>query len=596
MLSMPRPADWKRSHRGLSTIIGGMFMVIIMASALSVTAWSLREQDRVGQALTDKASSDLGRLNEKISISDVRISGNRLNVTVSNGGSAATLTSIYVVNKTASPNQQYRYDLGNIPIDGRNSVSNVGQSLPFIAKSNTEYSVKIVTAGGNTATTNIGSLAKTAMKLSMFVIPPTISPGANVTMLMSVTNNSTDSIITDPISARLTYTTACTPTQTYGCSVQFMEASGNGTSIARGSTAFFKWVYAITAPDNTSFNFVGSIVNGNAGNTVSGSVTVKLLDSARSGSSITTDVLSLKYLNNVGISLIAPGPFGTQGSSSQAVWGVIVSNPTSQTLGVSRVSISLSSPPASSGDNMVTATCPFTPIQPPSGTWSCPATNIVQWKAASGTTVDIQGFQSAAFIVAIPTGNIQSSEIPSAIITATAFTTYGQFSKSGYSTNMSKTGSAMANVYVSANVNSTTLSDIQGYRNAIPSGSTQTFKVVLTDFESSSTYKINSGARVIINLPPGWTNISICPTCYGGFSQPTITPFTDGSSQIKATRYSDITGSGTTTAGTITFTVTVPTVTAKRIYTMTLATDGTINSPSGFNLGAISEFPLQVDP
>ena len=154
----------------------------------------------------------------------------------------------------------------------------------------------------------------------------------------------------------------------------------------------------------------------------------------------------------------------------------------------------------------------------------------------------------------------------------------------------------MANVYVSANANSTTLSDIQGYRNAIPSGSTQTFKVILTDFESSTTYKINSGSRVIINLPPGWTNISICQTCYGGFNQPTITPFSDGSSQIKATRYSDITGTGATTAGTITFTTTVPTVTAQRIYIMTLATDGTINSPAGFNLGAISEFPLQVDP
>src|SRR6476469_4415135 len=99
-------------------------MVIIMASALSVTAWSMREQDRVNQALTEKASSDLGKFNEKIGISDVRVS-NKLNVTVINsGGASATLASIYLVNKTASPNQQYRYDLGNIAVDGRNSVSN----------------------------------------------------------------------------------------------------------------------------------------------------------------------------------------------------------------------------------------------------------------------------------------------------------------------------------------------------------------------------------------------------------------------------------------------------------------------------------------
>ena len=592
------PFGKKRSRRGLSTVVGGVFMVIVMVSALSITAWSFREQDRVSLALTEKASSDLGSLNEKISISDVRVSSDsKLNVTVSNsGGTSAMLASIYIVNKTASPNQQYRYDLGSIAVDGRNSVSNIGQALSFKAKSNTEYSVKIVTMGGNTASTIIGSLSSTSMKMSMFVIPPTISPGSNVTILMYVTNNSTNSIITDPVSTSLSYTTACIPNQTYSCSMQLKEAGGNGTRIAAGSTGFFKWIYSITAPDNTSFTFVGSIVNGRPGNTATGAVTVKLLDSSRSTSSTTTDVLSLKYLNNVGISLLAPGPFGTQNSGSQAVWGVVLSNPTSQTLGVSRLSISLSSPPASSGDNMVTSGCAFTAVQPATGTWSCPATNVIQWKAPSGSTVDISGFHSAAFIVTLPTGNIQSSEIPSALITATAFTTYGQFSKSGYSTNISKTGSTMANIYVSNNVNSTTVSDIQAYRNSIPSGSTQTFNVVLADFEPTSSYKINSGSRVIINLPPGWTNINICSTCYGGFNQPTITSFNDGSSQIKATRYSDITGTGSTTAGTIRFTVTVPTVQDKRIYTMTLATDGTVNSPSGFSLGTISEFPLQVDP
>ena len=597
ILTLPRPTSRKRSQRGLSTIVGGVFMVIVLAGALSVTAWSLREQDRVTVSLIDKANSDLDKFNEKISISDIGVSGNRLNVTVSNnGGAAASLASIYIVNKTASPNQQYRYDLGNIAVDGRNSVSNIGQSLPFSAESNKDYSVKLVTTNGNTATMNIGALSNTAMKLSLFVIPPTLSPGANVTVLMSVTNNDTSSVITDPIFVSLSHTDSCSSTQTYACSVQLKEAEGNGTRIARGSTTFFKWIYTITAPDNSSFTFVGSIVNGKTGNSALGKVTVKLLDANRASSSFTTDVLSLKYMNNVGISLMAPGPFGTQSSSHQAVWGVVVSNPTSQILGVSRLSISLSSPPASSGDNMITASCSFTAIQPSIGTWSCPATNVVQWKAPSSSTVDIAGFESAAFIVAVPTGNIQSTEIPSTIITATAFTTYGQFSKTGYSTNMSKAGSAMANVYVSSNVNSTTLSSIQGYRNAIPSGSTQTFNIVLVDFEPTITYKINSGARVIINLPPGWTNINICSTCYGGFNQPTVTTFSDGSSQIKATRYSDITGVGTTTTGTIKFTVAVPIVTDKRIYTMTLATDGTVNSPAGFNLGAVSEFPLQVSP
>src|SRR5438105_6603155 len=302
-----------RRRRGLSAVIGGIFMVLLMIGAVNLTVWTMQQQDQVTQTLITKAASNLNKLNERISIADVGYAKNKLNVTVTNsGGSVAKLASIYIINQTSSTASQYRYELGNVNLAGTASVTNIGQSLAFSTKNDTNYSVKIVTAAGNSAITNIASLSNTAMKITMFAIPSTIAPGANATVLMAVTNNNTGFMIANPISAKMSYSTSCVSSSSYTCSIQLLKTEGNATKIAAGGTVFFKWVYSITAPDNTPYTFTGSIINGKSGNTATVTVTVRLLDSGKSQTSTTTDVLSLKFLNNVGISLMVPGPFGTQ--------------------------------------------------------------------------------------------------------------------------------------------------------------------------------------------------------------------------------------------------------------------------------------------
>lgn len=590
----------RKQRRGLSSVVGAVFMVLVMLGALNAILLAMRQQDTVTQAVIDKSNSSANRLNEQISISDVSVtSSNKLNMTVSNsGGAAAKLASIYIINETAPTKQQYRYDLNNV-VDGRNAVSKIGNTLAFTAKSNTNYSIKIVTEAGNVAVTNIGSLSTTSMGLSMFVIPPTTAPGANVTILMAVANNNTDINIPYTVSAKMAYSTTCTPTALYSCSVQLMKTEGNGTKISKGSVAFFKWIYKITAPDNTPFTFTGSLVGGKPGNSATATVTVKLLDSGRSATSAGSDFLSLKFLNNVGISLITPGPFGTAGGGNYGVWGLVVSNPTSQSFSVSRIAISLVSPATISSDDMIPSGCSVTGLLPANGTWNCAASNTLQWKGTAGS-INVPAYSSRAFIANVTTGSLNSGEIPAAIVTGTAFTTYGEFTKSGYATNLAKTvagqGSAIANVFFSKQTlsNSTLGTDILGYLENVKAGSIRKFNVTLTDYEKTAGAKINSGAQIIVNLPPDWVVQSF--TSYGGFSTPQLLNFTDHSSVIKATRTSDITGQGSTKAGTIAFNVLVPTITDTRIYIITVTTDGQINTPAGFNLSAITEFPIQVIP
>lgn len=579
-------------------------MVLVMIGALNVILLAMRQQDSVTQAVIDRTNSGLNQLNEKIQIKDVRVvaANNRLNLTVANnGGTVAELTAMYIVNETASPKQQYKYDLTNT-VDGRSSVKGIGTTIPFTVKDLTNYSIRIVTKSGNTATMNIGSVATNTFQLVMFAIPPTLAPGGgNATIMMSITNNNTDTAFPKGIKAYLTYSGACTPTSLYPCTVtpQYTGFTGNNTIIPPGSSAMYKWVYNINSPDNTVYTFTGHIYQGVASNTATAAITLKLLDSNRASSSGTTDVLSLKFLSNVGLSLINPGPFGTE-STARAGWGVVVSNPTGANFTVSRVTIAVTNPTGGSDKAIANTNCGLTQVEPTSG-WTCPVDNVLQW---SGSPITVAAYQSKAFIAAVPTGSTASGDIPAWLITANAYTSYGEYAKTGYSMNTLKNGGPMANVYFSKTSSSSSplQTDIIGAKNSVPSNTVIRLNVSLTDFETGVTSKINNGAKIVINLPPQWSvvgnTVDTCPsfTC-------TVTPFSDSSVQITATRTADINGcisscgaSGARPSGTISFQARTPTVQNNWIYILSATSDGTITGSGGVtnNLAAISEFAVEV--
>ena len=104
----------KHQRKGLSSVVGAVFMVLVMIGALNVILLAMRQQDSVTQTLIDKSSASLSRLNEQISIADTRVtSSNKLNMTVINSGAAAAkLASIYIDFGNCNgkiPGVSYRY-------------------------------------------------------------------------------------------------------------------------------------------------------------------------------------------------------------------------------------------------------------------------------------------------------------------------------------------------------------------------------------------------------------------------------------------------------------------------------------------------------
>lgn len=588
--------------RGLSTVIGAVFMIIVIIGALNVTLWMLQQQDRVAQAMVEKTNGNLDRLNEKIEISNVRIDGSKLNMTVTNdGGQPAKLKSLYVVDETAVPKQQYRYDL-DIPVDGRASAKNVGQGVAFTASTMSLYSVKLITEAGNTASSVITPVSEVALPMSLYVIPPTVTPGHNVTLLYTVTNDLTDSHIAADVTPQISYSMGCSPGP--GCQLT-QYVSPTSTTIVSGTTALFKWVFKVDAPDNTSVTFNATIAGAKPGNYVIEKARAKLVEASETSfySESTTTIIYSALAQKPELFLIVPSPFGEDPSDGKGLWGVMVVNPTDAPIEVSRVIMSAGPVITDRTERIIDnngTPCPRTAINPTSASeWNCPEENMIQWKDIASPEV-VPARSVIPFLAKYEPGSLGGGgDDPAFLISASVFTSMGQFTKSGYSTGMRNAEEAIGNVYLTdTTVESTALQSnhMFGSVTGVGSGSEFTMHVAMADL-SRNTNGIEAGSKLIVNVPKGFTVEQSDILSWTGFDDtPTVTTFTDGSSQIQATLTSDLGTSTSEEAKILKFRGDAPSVSEKKIYIFFTLVHGQTTSGSNLSVGAVGEFPMQIVP
>lgn len=578
-------AKTRQQRRGLSTVVGAVFMILVIVGAINVMLWTMQQQDRVTETIIEKTNSNLNKLNEDIDISDIRVTSNKkLNMTVTNsGGAAATLKSIYVVNETST--EQFRYDV-DLAVDGRESV--YIDTLPLNVKDNTDYSIKVITESGKIATTSITPLSSVSLPMALYIIPPTFTPGENVTVLYTVTNNLTDSQLAGPVDLKLSYTVDCSPLGTQNCNViRQVQPPSNITTIAKGDTALFKWVFEVQIPDENYIRFNASLANARQGNYVRENGLSKLVDASKT--SFTSEIIvSSTLIQKPEIFVIVPSPFGH--SNDRALWGIVVANPTTGTMEVSRVVVSLySTKPTGGGSTEMIDdnSCSFSMIYPTSG-WTCPHSNMFEWKNIA-TPVQIPGLEAASFLARVMPGDLVDPE-PAFMISVAVFTNMGQFTKTGYSSGMSNSDTSVGNVY---------LTDAGGTafrgNQTMTAGQPVTLRVAIADLDTSTSTRIQSSAKLVVNVPRGFTNVNAAQG-QAGFGTITKNEYTDGTTQIVAP-LNELLGDTSAEVNVLTITATAPTAPdppEKRMYIMYVLIDG--ETTTNFSAGALAELALVVKP
>ena len=238
--------------------------------------------------------------------------------------------------------------------------------------------------------------------------------------------------------------------------------------------------------------------------------------------------------------------------------------------------------------------CTFNPVSPvigPDPDWSCPSENALMWQDNQNPVI-IPANSTRAFLTKVepgkPSGNIGLESI---LVQGSVFTTLGSFGKSGYQSTMSSDPTSIVNVYLSDMIDSRSSTQIQSVRTGIIPNSVQTFNIVLSDMDLSGTTTINSGAKLIINVPKGWTEVSVISDT-GFVGTPSVTQFGDNSNQIVGIT-SGMLGDGTTDSNTITFSARAPNIVSDRLYVMYVLAQGITSN--GFSIGPLAEIVLEVD-
>jgi len=177
-----------RKRRGLSTVVGAVFFIIVVTTTITYVSYSMNAIGDFAQSVIVLESENINRGNERIEISSVTIDGGKFNITVVNTGSlAANLTRLWVTNENLSPPTHEKGNLNQIVNTGK-SVYNIGQNLGISASTTDAYTLKVVTGRGNFASHQVFNNPETLIKL--------ISPGGVLPIkLFTVTgvyvNNST---------------------------------------------------------------------------------------------------------------------------------------------------------------------------------------------------------------------------------------------------------------------------------------------------------------------------------------------------------------------------------------------------------------------
>jgi hypothetical protein len=370
-----------------------------------------------------------------------------------------------------------------------------------------------------------------------------------------------------------------------------LKSAPSSVVIYKGATTLIKEVYKVNGPPNTIATFNASYTGAKQGNYVIEKGTVIVVTLSQN---LVTGIATKPDMY-----LILPGPFGK--STQQGLWGTVVVNPTNSPMKVSRVLMTAFTGSHTGATKVVQVGCTNTALVPSTASeWSCPHDNQIMWRDLS-TPETLQPGETKTFLVRVqPTSLPPGEEEPGATVAATVYTDIGVFTNTGYTVGMTEISQPLGNVYLTNTIDTGTgptgalnNANMLGHLNNIPPGVTQTFHVAIADLDTSSTTHINTGHRLIINVPPGFGNVTV--TYSANFNTPTVTTRADGITQIIGVRSGNTGDAAAGEVHIIRFTAVTPSPAVDTTYLMFAFVDGVTNSSPAFSAGALAEIALQVN-
>ncbi|QLH04556.1 hypothetical protein C5F49_03910 [Nitrosopumilus oxyclinae] len=583
-----------KNRRGLSSVVGALFFTVLMIAGFSVLSLALDAQTDI--VTTQRIVSDLEikKQQEQFGLIVSTDANNFLDVGVNNfGQNPVEISSIWITNKTLPTQPVNRYDVNYddafVPSGFTSNVVE-NQILQMIPDT---YDIKVISSFGTIKVTELTvgtGPSSSGLRAELVTDPPDVIIGQNVTIAMVVTNTG-NSLIKNVEPDTLSFVGTGS-----GSVVASSSHTPPSVDLDSGASVMFTWDYQVTGASSDLLTF-SAVARGDdvipddvSSNVVSDVSILRLPTDGGSGEN-DPDIINEELLARPKLFLTIPS---SQGDSGQkALWGVNIANPVNAPMEVTKLSLTAFSPGANNNDKLFASNCQAENIFP-TGTndWDCPSENIIMWQDFTNP-VTIPPNSTESFLVKVLPGSIAGQNIlESIVVQASVFTNVGSFGKSGYQSTMYDGADVIGNVYLSDTVNSVLSTDIQSSRVGIIPNSVETFNIVFADLDTDDNTFIDSGGKLIINIPKEWTDVTILGGTSGFVSTPSVTVFGDGSTQIIGITSSNL-GTSSNVADTIQFSARAPNITNDQMYVMYVLAQG--QTDNNFSVGPLSEIVLQVD-
>jgi hypothetical protein len=583
-----------KNRRGLSSVVGALFFTVLMIAGFSVLSLALDAQTDI--VTTQRIVSDLEikKQQEQFGLIVSTDANNFLDVSINNfGQNPVEISSVWITNKTLSNQPVTRfnvnYDDAFIPSGFTSNVVE-NQILQMIPDT---YDIKVISSFGTIRVTELTvgtGPSSSGLRAELVTDPPDVIIGQNVTIAMVVTNTG-NSLIENVEPDSLSFVGTGS-----GSVIASSSHTPSSIDLDSGASVMFTWDYQVTggSSDLLTFSAVArgdDVIPDDVSSNVVSDVSILRLPTDGGSSENDPDIINEELLARPKLFLTIPSPQGDSGQ--KALWGVNIANPVNAPMEVTKLSLTAFSPGANNNDKLFAANCQAENIFPAGGNdWDCPSENIIMWQDFANP-VTIPANSTQAFLVKVLPGSIAGQNIlESIVVQASVFTNVGSFGKSGYQSTMYDGTEVIGNVYLSDNTNSRLSADIQSTRIGIVPNAIETFNIVFADLDTNDNTFIDSGAKLIINVPKEWSDVTILGGTSGFVGTPSITVFGDGSTQIVGVTSSDL-GTSSNVADTIQFSARAPNIANDQMYVMYVLAQG--QTDHAFSIGPLSEIVLQVD-
>jgi hypothetical protein len=236
----------RRGKRGVGSIIGATFVVLILISGFAFYAIALNVTDHYNAMIGAMGDADWRRNQESIVVRTAKItSANKLNLTVENAGPISSrLIWLGIFNRSVTPESQGYFALSEsiLPAETKSLISS------FTIMKGKRYVIQLVTELGNKIESRFYPASQVRAALTLITSPPTAYAGNNVTVLLTITNNDTEVDIIES----LTVTLGTNPSGLVSAKEQPVSLLAEG--LKKGESVFFRWVYNTVSTGTVTYN------------------------------------------------------------------------------------------------------------------------------------------------------------------------------------------------------------------------------------------------------------------------------------------------------------------------------------------------------